>query len=81
LNEVATSYMHNVCVISLAMVTFVLDIVLVGFLEISYHMPSIACKVIDAYEGECQGNILVYEFEYIIKKGRMCVIQDSISPG
>jgi len=81
LNEVARSYMHNLCVISLVMLTFILDIVLVGFLEISYHIPAMTCKVIDAYEGEHQSNILVYEFEYIMKKGGMCVIKVSFSQG
>jgi len=73
--------MHNLCVISLVMLTFILDIVLVGFLEISYHIPSMTCKVIDAYESEHLSNILVYELEHIPKKGRMCVIKVSFSHG
>jgi len=47
-NEVARSYTHNLCVISIVVLTFILDMVLVGFLEISYHIPSMTCKVIDA---------------------------------
>jgi hypothetical protein len=74
LNEVARSYTHNLCVISLVVLTFILDIVLVGFLDISYQIPSMTCKVIDTYKGEHLSNILVYEFEHITKKGGMCVI-------
>jgi len=73
--------MHNLCVISLVVLTFILDTVLVGFLEISYHIPSMTCKVIDVYEGEHLSNILVYEFEHITKKGGMCVIEVSFSQG
>jgi len=61
--------------------TFILEIVLVGFLEISYHMPSMTCKVIDVYEGEHLSNMLVYEFEHITKKGRICVIKVFVSQG
>jgi len=57
--------------------TFILDIVLVGFLEISYHIPSITCKIIDAYKGEHLSNILVYQFKHITKKGGMGVIKVS----
>jgi len=60
--------------------TFILDIVLVGFLEISYNIPCMTCKVIEAYEGEHLLNILVCEFEHITKKGGMCVIKVSFSP-
>jgi len=81
MNEVLRSYMHNVCVISLVVLTIILDIVLVGFLEISYHIPSMSCKVINAYEVEHLSNILLYEFEHITKKGRMCVIKVSFSQG
>ena len=81
LNEVARSYMHMLCVISLVVVTFILDIVLVGFLEISYHIPCMTCKVIDSYEGEHLSNILVYEFEHKTKKDGMCVIEVSFSQG
>jgi len=62
MNEVGRSYTHNFCVISLGVLTFILDIVLVGFLEISSHSPSMTCKVMDAYEGEHLSQILVYEF-------------------
>jgi len=46
------------CVISLVMLTFILDIVLVGFLAISYHMTAMACKVTEVYEGEYPSDIL-----------------------
>jgi hypothetical protein len=51
--------------------TFILDIVLVGFLEISYHIPSITFKVMELYEREHLFYILVCEFEHITKKGGM----------
>jgi len=60
---------------------FILDIVLVGFLEISYPIPSMTCKVTDAYEGEYLSNFSIYDFQYITKKGRMCVIMVSFSQG
>jgi len=81
LNEVARSYTCNLSVVSLVVLTFILEIVLVGFLEISYHIPSMTCKVIDVYEGEHLSNMLVYEFEHITKKGRMCVIKVFVSHG
>jgi len=81
LNEVARSYMHNLCVISLVVLTFILVIVFVGFLEISYQVLTVTCKVIDACEGKHLSNILVYEFEHITKKGRMCVIKVNVSQG
>ena len=81
MNEVGRSYTHNFCVISLVVLTFILDIVLVGFLEISSHIPSMTCKVMEAYEGEHLSHILVYEFEHIMKKGGMCVIKVSFSQG
>ena len=59
MNEVARSYKHNLCIISLVVLTFTLDIVPVGFLEISYHVPCMTSKVIDAYEGEHLAIILV----------------------
>ena len=67
--------MHNLCVISPVMLTFILDIALDGFLEISYHIPSITCKVREAYKGEHLSNTCVYEFEHITKKGGKCVIK------
>ena len=64
------------------MLSFILDKVLVGFLEISNHIPSMTCKVIDAYKGEHLFNILLYGFEHMTKKGGMCVIKVSFSqPG
>jgi len=81
LNEIARSEMHNLCVLSLVMLTFILDIVLVGFLEISYHIPSMICKVMEVYEGDHLSHILVYEFKHITKKGGMCVMKVSFSQG
>jgi len=79
LNEVGRSYPYNLCEISLVVLTFILDIVLVGFLQISYHIPFMTRKVMEAYEGEHLSITLVYEFEHISKKGRMCVIKVSFS--
>jgi len=61
LSQVATLYMHNLCVISLVMLTFILEIVLVGFLEISYHITAVTYKVMEADEGEYLSTILVYD--------------------
>jgi len=61
--------------------TFILAIVLVGFLEISYHIPSMTCEVIDADEGQHLSIILVYDFEHITKKGGICVSKVSVSEG
>jgi hypothetical protein len=79
LNAVARSYTHNLCVISLVVPTFILDIVLVALLEISYHILSMTCKVIETYKGERLSNILVYEFGHIIKNGGMSVIKVAFS--
>jgi len=73
--------MHNLCLVSLVLVIFILDIGLVGFLEISYHIPFTTCKAIDIYVGEHLSNILVFEFEHITKKCGMCVIKVSFSQG
>ena len=82
MSEVARSYTHNLCAIFLVVLTFILDIVLVGFLEVSYHIPSMICKVMEAYESEHLSNLVVYGLEHIPKKGRMCVIKVSFSqPG
>jgi hypothetical protein len=67
LNEVARSYTPNLCVTLLVMQTFIMDIVLVGFLEISYHIPSITCIGMEVYEGERLYIILVYDYEHITK--------------
>ena len=48
-------------------------------MEISYHFLSMVCKVMEAYTGEHLSNILVYGFEHITKKGRMCEIKVSFS--
>jgi hypothetical protein len=81
--EVARLYRHNIHVLSLLMQTLTLDIVLVGFLEILYHIPSMTCKAIEVYEGEHLSHILAFEFKHITKKGGMCVMQVvlSQSPG
>jgi len=64
------------------MLTFILDINLVGFLEISYHIPSMICKVMEAYEGEHLSNLLIYGFEHITKNGGMWVSMVTFSqPG
>jgi len=52
--------------------TYILDIVLVGFLEISYYIPSMKFTVMEAYAGEHLSYILAYEFENIPKNGRIC---------
>jgi len=74
LNEVEMSYTQNLRVISLVMLTFILDILLIGFLEISYHIPSVTSIVMDAYKVEHVSNIRVYEFEHVTKQGGICVI-------
>ena len=61
--------MHNLCSISLVTLTFILDIVFVGFLEIPHHISSMSCKVMEAYKGKQLSHILVYEFDHIIKTG------------
>jgi hypothetical protein len=82
LNEVARSYTHYLCVILLGMLTFLLNIVLVGFLEISFQITSMTCKVMKAYDGEHLFNILVRKFEHITMTGGMHVITISFSqPG
>ena len=73
------SYRNNFCVISLVVLTFILDIVLIGFLEISYHIPSMPVKVMEARECEHLSTILVYESRHITNKGGMCVIKVSSS--
>jgi hypothetical protein len=79
MNEFGRSYTHNFSVISLVVLTFILDKVLLGFLEISSHIRSMTCKVMEAYEGEHLSHILVYDFGHITKKGGMCVIKVSFS--
>jgi len=79
LNEFACSSTHNLCVISHVVLTFILDIVLVGFLEISYYIPSLTFKVMEVYDGEDLSHILVSRFEHITKKCGMCVIKVSFS--
>jgi len=82
LNDGARWYTHYLCVIFEVVQTFILDIVLVGFLEISYHIPSMTCKVMEADEDEHLSNSLVYDFDHIIRKGVMCEIEVSFSqPG
>jgi len=81
LNEVARLYTHSFCVILLVVLTFIFDIVLVLFLEISYHLPSVTCEVLEVYEGEHLCHILLSEFEYITKTGWMFLIKVSFSQG
>lgn len=57
-----------------------LDIVLVGILEISHHIPSIIFKVLEPYDVEhVVSIILVYKFGSTAKKGRLDVIDVSVS--
>jgi len=51
------------------------DIILVGFLEISYHISSMTIRSMEAYKGVYLSHIIVYEFEHITKKGSMFVIK------
>ena len=53
----------------------------VGFLGISYHIPSMTCNVMEAYEGEHLSHIVVYEFGHITMKGGICMIEISFSQG
>jgi len=57
----------------------ILDTVLVGFLEISYHVTSMTYEVMGVYEGEHPSSVAVDTFEYISRKGGMCVIKVSFS--
>jgi len=79
LNEVARSYIHNLCVIFVVVLTFMLYIVIGEFLEISYHVPTMTRNVMEPYEGKYQSNILLYEFVHISKKDGMCVLKVSFS--
>jgi hypothetical protein len=63
----------NFYIVSLVMVTIILDIVHAGFLEISYIIPFMTCKVMDIYQGEYLSNILLYTIRYITTKCRMYV--------
>lgn len=79
LNDVAQSYVHNVCVISLVMLTVTLCIVQVGIPEILYHTPSMTCEVMEAYKCALPSNILQYEIKHLTKKDGMYVIVVSFS--
>jgi len=81
LNEVARSYTHNLCEICLVMLTFLLDIVLVGFPEITDQITSMTCKVMEAYEGEHLSHILVSKFEHKTNQDGMSLIKVSFSQG
>jgi hypothetical protein len=70
---------HNICVIFLVMLTNIVRIDLVGFLEISYPITSMTCIVMEVFEGEQLSNIPVFDFEYITMKGGMSVIKVSCS--
>ena len=49
-------------------------------LGISYHIPSMIFKVMEAYEGGHRSSILVYKFEYKTERNGLCVIKVSFSP-
>jgi len=78
-NEVARSYTHNLLVIFLVMLTFILDLVLVGFLEVSYYIPTKTCNVVEAYEGDHLSNTMVYKFFHTTNTGGMYMIKNSFS--
>jgi hypothetical protein len=63
---------HNISVLSVVMLIFILDIILIAFLETQFHIPSMTFKVSEVYEGEHLSSIVVYEFEYITRKCGMC---------
>jgi hypothetical protein len=63
------------------MLIFLIYIVLLGFVEISYHVSCMTCQVIEKYKGEHLSNILVFEFQHITKKDRICVIKAAFSQG
>jgi ABC-type microcin C transport system permease subunit YejB len=71
----------NLFALSPIVLAFILDIVLVLFLEISYHIPSVAGKVSAVYEGENLLNIVEDQFEHITNKRGMCVMMVSFSQG
>jgi hypothetical protein len=52
LNVIARSYMYNLFVLFLVVLIFILDIVLAGFLEISYQIPCKIYEVTEVYKGE-----------------------------
>jgi len=70
-------YMHSLWVIFIVVLSCMLDIVHVGFLEISYHISPITFKFMEAYTVEHLSNILGSELECISKKGGMCGIKVS----
>jgi len=59
--------------------TFILNVVQVVFLGIPYDIQFLTCKVTEAYEVEHISHILVYEFEYLTKKGELLVIKVAFS--
>jgi hypothetical protein len=67
-------YPHNLYVIFVVVLTFMLDIVLAGFLVLLYHIPCMTCIFTKAYEGKYQSHFLEYEFAHIVKIGGICVI-------
>ena len=71
---VARSYTHNFCVLSLVVVTFIPYIVLVRFLEISYHIPSMTSRVMEAYEGDHLSSIPLHEINHVTQTSGICVI-------
>jgi len=74
LNQFATSYTDNLCVISLLVLSFLLDIFLVGFLLISYCIPAMTCNIIDVSKDVHLSNIPVCYLKHITQKDWMCVI-------
>ena len=56
-----------------------LKMVLVGYLEISFHITSMTFKVVEAYEGEHLSTILVDQFKHKAKKHGKCIIKISFS--
>jgi len=76
------SYTHILSIKCLVMLTFQPDIVLVRFLEISCHIPSITFYSYELNKGELLSKILLYELEHITKTGGKCAIMISFSqPG
>jgi hypothetical protein len=63
LNNIASLYTHNLCVSIIVILAFILDSVLLKFLEILYDVPSMTCNIMEAYKGDHLSNIVVYESE------------------
>jgi hypothetical protein len=61
LYQVARSYTPNMHAILYSVLTWILDIVLGGLLEISFHMPLMTSKVLGVYNDKHLCNMLVYK--------------------